>query len=82
MDYGDVTANKWHLILPKKNKYTKRDFKYIMEYFKKQNKPISDKIAIYIIVCTAAYHDTSTSKYTYTYNDQKRELKRMFGIDK
>jgi len=72
MIYSDVIKNNWHLLLPKKKKYTKTDIKKIL---KKIN--VSEQIARFIVLCTAIYYDTTCSIYIYNYNNTKNQIKRM-----
>ena len=67
MTYGTVLENKWHELLPKKNKYTKRDLnKIVLESLfdgKLNNgKTFTDNQARFIVVCTAIYHNVEYSR--------------------
>ena len=59
MVYSDVIKNDWHLLLPKKNKYTKADYKKLLKTLKE----LESKQVFFIVKCIAAYHDTQTSKF-------------------
>lgn len=84
MIYSDVINNNWHLLLPKKEKYTKRDIdKVFLESFfdgKLNNgSTFSEKQARFIVMCTAIFHDAETSDYVTNYNSRKNEIKRMIS---
>jgi hypothetical protein len=81
MVYSDVIKNKWHLILSKKDKYTKRDVdKVWIESF--MNKEINNGITfteqecVFIALCTAVFHDSNYSMYIGNYHSKKSQLKR------
>lgn len=68
MVYSDVIKNNLHLILPKKNKYTKRDVDKIIikSLFNKtlnSGNTFTEKQAKFIVKCIAIYHNTDYSKY-------------------
>jgi hypothetical protein len=84
MIYSDVINNNWHLILPKKDRYTKKDIDAVMtESFLNINlnngKMFDEKTARWIVVCTAAFYDTSFSRYVdqCIIMKEKEVLKRM-----
>lgn len=67
MVYNDVIHNKLHLILKKREKYTKRDLdKIIIEslFNKHLNSgfTFTEKQALFIVKCTAIFHNTSCAK--------------------
>ena len=67
MIYNDVISRGWHLILPKKQKYTARDVKKIIEISSSNPKlnggrPFDWKPARFITICTAIFHDAEYSK--------------------
>lgn len=62
MQYSDVV--KQGLILPKKKKYTMRDVKNVMTdslFTKKIGRTWTLREAIFIVKCSATYHDTDYS---------------------
>lgn len=62
MVYSDVVAA--NLILPRKQKYTMRDVKSVMleSLFKPyNNKTIDLETAVFIVKCSAVFHDTDYS---------------------
>ena len=67
MVYSDVIKNKYHALLPYKEKYTKRDINKIIElsFFDSSlnNGQIFDyRTARFIVLCTAIFHNAKTSK--------------------
>jgi len=62
MVYGDVINNGWHKILPKKAKYTIKDVDKVYTQLFMDGKHVSEKECFFIVKCTAAYYDASTSK--------------------
>lgn len=81
MIYSDVIENKWHLILDKKDKYTKRDVEKLwLESF--MNKDINNgttftqQECVFIVVCTAIFYESTYSMYIANYNSKKSQLKR------
>lgn len=73
MVYSEVIKNNWHLLLPKKKRYTKADVKNVM----KKDNTLSEKIARFIVVCTAIFHDAEYSNWIANYNSLKSQIKRM-----
>jgi len=66
MVYSEVIKNKYHELLPKKNKYTMSDINKIIQlsFFNSNlnNGQIFDyRTARFIVLCTAIYHNTKTS---------------------
>lgn len=59
MVYSDVIKNNWHLLLPKKNKYTKKDYKKLLT---KQNQ-FEPKEVFFIVRCISIFHDTECSRF-------------------
>lgn len=68
MVYSDVIKNNYHLILPKRNKYTKRDWLYLL---KESRSPPSE--CFFVVKCTAIYHDSQWSKFF------DNQVNMMFG---
>lgn len=66
MVYSEVVANG--MILPKKNKYTLRDVTNVMEdSLFNSTKTLTYTEAVFIVKCSAMYHDTSYSNNVKTY---------------
>jgi len=57
--YNDVIENNYHLLLPKKKKYTKTDYKKLLKLLPE----LEYKQIFFIVKCTAIYHDTEYSKF-------------------
>jgi len=61
MNYSQTVKN--NLILPKKNKYTKKDVdNLIIDSLFKSGQTLSVKKSVWIVLCSAAYHDSDFSK--------------------
>jgi hypothetical protein len=80
MVYSDVINNKWHEILPKKSKYTKRDVdKVYIDLFLNGKQP-NEKECIFITLCTAIYHNAECSDYINNYHSNtSKQVKAMFA---
>lgn len=59
MVYSEVINNGWHLLLPKKSKYTKEDYLTLLN----NAKQFSPKDAFFIVKCTAIFHDVEYSDF-------------------
>jgi len=86
MLYSDVINNGWHKILPKKDKYTKKDMNRVwvaslMDPSLNNGKTFDAKTARWIVICTAAFYDANVSRYIDQYFkiDRKRIVKSMVG---
>jgi len=67
MVYSDVIKNKYHELLPRKEKYTRRDINKIIElsFFDSglNGGQIFDyRTARFIVLCAAIFYNTKTSK--------------------
>lgn len=61
MLYSTVVNNKW--ILPKKKIYNVRDVNSVMvDSLFKGNRTFTEKEAVFIVKCSAIFHDTDWSK--------------------
>lgn len=81
MVYKDVLDNRWHLLLPLRNFYTKRDVELLYRHFQEKGEEKSRKICRFITLSTAIYYDKECSNYIYMYNSVDNEVKRMLGLD-
>ncbi len=64
MLYSDVINNGWHKILPKKDKYTKKDMDSVwiasfMDPTLNNGKTFDVETARWIVFCTAVYYNAS-----------------------
>lgn len=66
------------LILPKKKKYTMRDVHAVMvnSLFGPGKQTMNKQMAIYIVKCSAAYHDTDFSRKVDTWSPLKEFLNK------
>jgi hypothetical protein len=67
MVYGEVLKNEWHMILPKKAKYTKRDIdrvymESLLDSTLNSGHTFTEQQARFIVICTAIFHDAEYSK--------------------
>lgn len=63
MLYSEVVSSK---LLPKKEKYTKRDVdRVILNSLFNGPKTYSTRQAKFIVVCSSIYHETKCSEYVY-----------------
>jgi len=75
MVYSEIINDKLHLLLNKKNKYTKADINTL----RKKDNSLTENKARFIVLCTAIFHNTETSNYIKDYHSQKNEIKRYAG---
>jgi hypothetical protein len=69
MVYSDVVNNGW--ILPKKKKYTMRDVNNIVvDSLFTRGSTLSTRTAVFIVKCSAIYHDTDYSNSVMRYNEK------------
>ena len=80
MTYKDVINNNYHLLLSKKEKYTKEDINNIYINFFLSGKQMDYQKCRFIVLCTAIFHDAAYSKYIANYHSQKNELKRLLEV--
>jgi len=59
MVYSEVIKNNWHLLLPKKAKYTKADYKKLL----KEYSEFTYNQAFFIVKCIAVFHDADFSRF-------------------
>jgi len=76
MVYSDVIKNNWHLLLPKKEKYTRIDSNKVWLSSLFDNKlnngnAFSENQARFITVCTAIFHNAKYSKILSNVIEQK-----------
>ena len=81
MNYSDVINQELHKILPKREKYTKRDIGAVIHHSlfnPYKGRTFTEREAVFIVKATAAYYDTDWSDTISHWNTPKAIAKRMF----
>jgi hypothetical protein len=58
MTYTNVLNNKYHLFLPKRSRYTKSDWLYLLKEYR-----FNPSECLFIVKCTAIFHNAEYSKF-------------------